>query len=85
MNKYEVRMRATFYWEGKIAKSMTMIDTVTGETMVEAMKKACRIQASISAELMNNDKGYTYGYEELVNFLDVDDLIVEISAIVPFK
>jgi len=85
VNKYEVRMKATFYFEEQTVKSLTLIDTVLGEDMVEATKNACRIQAALTNELCNEEKGYTYGYEELVNFADVDEVSVEISAIVPYS
>lgn len=85
MNKYEVRMKATFYFEGKTVKTITMIDIVKAETMVGASKEACRIQSALTCEFINDEKGCTYGYEELVNHADVDEVEVEISAIVPYK
>ena len=85
MNKYEVRMKATFYFEGKMVKSITMIDIVEAMDMVGASKEACRISASLQTEFSNEEKGYTYGYEELVEFNDVDEVSIDISAIVPFK
>ena len=85
MSKYEVRMKATFYYDGKTVKNLTMIDIVEALDMVGACKAACRIQAALSSEFTDEEKGFTYGYEELVNHKDVDDLEVEISAIVPFK
>jgi len=80
---YEVRMKVGFYCETRMVKCMTMIDIVEAEDMVGACKGACRIQASLLNELCNEEKGYTHGFEELVEFQDVDDISVEISAIVP--
>ena len=85
MNKYEVRMKVAFYFKGKTVKFITMIDIVEAEEIIGASKEACRIAASLRAELTNEEKGYTYGYEELVEFNDVDEISIDISAIVPFK
>ena len=85
MSKYEVRMKVTFYNEGKTIKNLTMIDIVEAEDITGASKEACRRAASLRVELTNEEKGYTYGYEELVEFNDVDEVSIDISAIVPFK
>jgi len=72
-------MKATFYYEEKIVKSITLIDILDAEDMVDACNKAVDLVSNVGAEFNTNN------LERLYDYKDIDDSYVEISAIVPYS
>ena len=85
MNKYEVRMKATFYNDGKIVKTLTMIDIVEGQDMTMALKQASNLVEELVTSFMDNNGPYQDTYEKILRYIEVDDIDVEVSAIVPYS
>jgi len=53
------------------------------EDTLKAVKEANRLVANLRCELQPNEKANSYNFDELINFEDIDNVIVEVSAIVP--
>lgn len=82
VNKYEARMKATFYFERKIVKTLTLIDVVEAEDMMKALEKTDVLLANLRGKLFSHAEN-NRELQEIIAYLDVDDIEVELSAIVP--
>jgi len=85
MNKYEARMKVSFYLESKTVKTLTLIGIVEAEDTIKAIKEVNTLMANLRRELQPDPDVNSYSFDELINYLDVDGVIVEVSAIVPTK
>jgi len=78
-------MKATFYSDGKIVKTLTMIDIVEGQDMTMALKQASNLVEELVTSFMDNNGPYQDTYEKILRYIEVDDIDVEVSAIVPYS
>ena len=84
MNKYEVRMKATFYYARKVVNTLTMIDYVEAENMNCALEKVSLLKQDLLSEF-DFELVKPSVYDELNNFQDIDNVEIDVSAIVAVK
>jgi len=82
VNKYEARIKATFYFKNKLVKALTLIDIIEAEGIVEACKLVDALMANLRCAFSSQEKR-SPEYDELLSYREVDDIEVEVSAIVP--
>ena len=84
VNKYEVRMKATFFYAGKIVNTLTLIDYVEAENMNGALEKISTLKQNLLLEF-DFELVKPSVYDELNNLQEVDDMKIDVSAIVAVK
>ena len=84
MNKYEVRMKVTFYYAGKIVNTLTMIEYVEAENMNCTLEKVSILKQNLLSEF-DFELVKPSVYDELNNLQEVDDMKIDVSAIVAVK
>lgn len=85
MNKYEVRLKVVFFYLASIVKKLTLIDCIEAEDIIQAIKKSNTLVANLRCEIQASVDDRGQMYDELVNFEDIDDYDIEVSAICAVK